>query len=807
MTSGFEFPAKAACKLDADIGQYILSNIDGDFSAVVKNDNRWQVLYHLDIQSIGLLCWYPFRKNSALLQIGGGFGNLTGMLCDKCGFVTVLEHDGYRAECIRRRWNTKSNLRVVNGYVSTFSSPEKYDYIVISVAPGSPEPVFNLNGYASLLLKAKKMLTDHGKLLFAVSNRLGIQYLCGAPDPSTGIPFDGPNAYYISEVALPSLSKAELLDVLKSAEFPTVKFFYPFPDHYLSQMIYTDEYPPGEELIERLRIYLTEQDSLVIDPGMLYRFLADENILKYFTNSFLVECGDGEPCPVLYASVSTERKREESFSTIILDNGTAEKYPLYPEGLQGLERIVKNLSGLKARGIPVISCELDNNRLKMPHIQAPTLSKHLRDLAAHDESGFIRCLDKLYHYILKSSEHVPADKNALAGSAPVSEWGPILAVAYLEMIPVNCFYKNDEFVFFDQEFVKENYPANYVMFRAINDVYRFIPQLEKNMPLSEIKARYGLTDKLWQAFEQEEVRFQDQLRQREAYQHFYRCKPSDIKDKRIKIARNGRLLLMDTKLDYGDRVFASVEGAEGKKIVLFGAGKMMEHYLKKYGTNYPPVFVVDNDMSKWNTEKFGFAIKNPHAICDLDSSQYRVIICCSAYVEIANQLKEMGIKDFRIYLRYIDELLETVEPVPYKSEKYNIGYVTGVFDLFHIGHLNILRRSKERCEYLIAGVLTDELAEHDKGRRPFIPFKERLEIVRQIKYVDRVIPVDFSNTNKLEAWKQLRYDCHFSGSDHEEDWYWLKKQLQTLGSNMEFFPYTESTSSTMLRQLIQNAIV
>lgn len=256
-----------------------------------------------------------------------------------------------------------------------------------------------------------------------------------------------------------------------------------------------------------------------------------------------------------------------------------------------------------------------------------------------------------------------------------------------------------------------------------------------------------------------------------------------------------------------DRIFAAVDGSEGKMIVLFGAGRMMDHYIRKYGVQYPPAFVVDNDESKWNTEKLGFLIKSPQALIELTPGKYRVIICNGAYVEISEQLLRMGIKDFRIYVRAFDEMLDNVEIRQNLNEKYNIGYVTGVFDLFHIGHLNILRRSKERCEYLIAGVLTDELAEHDKGKRPYIPFEERLAIVQQIKYVDRVIPVDFHNTDKLEAWKQLRYDCHFSGTDHEEEWYWLQKQLQTVGSNMEFFPYTESTSSTMLKQMINKALI
>jgi len=140
--------------------------------------------------------------------------------------------------------------------------------------------------------------------------------------------------------------------------------------------------------------------------------------------------------------------------------------------------------------------------------------------------------------------------------------------------------------------------------------------------------------------------------------------------------------------------------------------------------------------------------------------------------------------------------------------KYNIGYITGAFDLFHIGHLNILRRSKERCHYLIAGVLTDEIIQEEKHKTPFIPFGERIEIVRQCKYVDRAIPVDKHNTNKLDAWKELRYGCLFAGSDHEGKPYWmeLQAQLRSIGSELEFLPYTQSTSSTMLQKVIRDYI-
>ena len=176
----------------------------------------------------------------------------------------------------------------------------------------------------------------------------------------------------------------------------------------------------------------------------------------------------------------------------------------------------------------------------------------------------------------------------------------------------------------------------------------------------------------------------------------------------------------------------------------------------------------------------------------------------------SNQLKELGIPKecYRIYDRVIDSLLPYSLSNATLDGKYNIGYVTGVFDLFHIGHLNILKQCKNRCHYLIVGVVNDNLVELEKGKCPFIPLKERMEIVGQCKYVDKVVEIDEHNTNKLDAWKELRYGCLFAGSDHEvqHDWLNLQRQLRSLGANLEFFPYTEGTSSTILQKIIKNEV-
>jgi cytidyltransferase-like protein len=134
---------------------------------------------------------------------------------------------------------------------------------------------------------------------------------------------------------------------------------------------------------------------------------------------------------------------------------------------------------------------------------------------------------------------------------------------------------------------------------------------------------------------------------------------------------------------------------------------------------------------------------------------------------------------------------------------YKVGYCPGAFDLFHIGHLNLLRRSKERCEYLIAGVVTDEVYENYKWKMPCISFAERFAIVDAIEYVDETIGVTQELMSKITAWHQFHYDCHFAGSDHTGAWPDVEAFLHSVGSQLEFFDYTQSTSSTRIRKIIE----
>lgn len=132
----------------------------------------------------------------------------------------------------------------------------------------------------------------------------------------------------------------------------------------------------------------------------------------------------------------------------------------------------------------------------------------------------------------------------------------------------------------------------------------------------------------------------------------------------------------------------------------------------------------------------------------------------------------------------------------------SIGYTTGVYDMFHVGHLNVLKRAKLECDYLIVGVTTDELCEERKGRRPIIPFVERMEIVEHIRFVDEVVAQ--TSMDKIEAWNNLKFDKMFVGDDWKgtDKWNELEREFASRGVEILYFPYTRHTSSTKLREVL-----
>lgn len=129
-----------------------------------------------------------------------------------------------------------------------------------------------------------------------------------------------------------------------------------------------------------------------------------------------------------------------------------------------------------------------------------------------------------------------------------------------------------------------------------------------------------------------------------------------------------------------------------------------------------------------------------------------------------------------------------------------IGFTAGAFDMFHIGHLNLIKNAKKNCDHLIVGVNSDELIQQYKNKTTIIPFEERAAIVKSIKYVDEVLKID--SLDKEIIWSENNYDYLFIGSDWKGNDRWNKTEeiMANYGVEVIYLPYTQSTSSTILRQ-------
>lgn len=482
---------------DKIIYEYIVKNSgEEDYSEVIMPDERAFVSHHLSDFRGALIRWYPFKKNASILEVEGEMGAITGALCDRAGKVTVTENSVFRARAIAERYRGRNNLMVIAGDITQIAFEETFDYIILF---GSLEKAGKGSGreadYVQYLKLVMEYLKPDGRILLMVNNLYGVQYLCGKREPHTGIPFDGIAGYPEGTTAR-GFHREQLQRFCKLAGLESYKFFYPVSDSELPRMIYTDECQPGNNILERLADFYPDNSTLLANDVQIYLDSARNGCFPFVANTFLVEAGrNGECSDISYATLSILRGRKKSFATMISGSGKVWKRWLYPEGAAYARELCEDIKTLKQRQIPVVDMTLRDDVIQMDYIDAPTLQQYIGTLAETkaDTEQMIEIFDKLWELILRSSEL--SSESAFEDGE--TDWGPVLKKAHMEMIPLNCFWRDGDFLFYDQEFVRENFPAKYVMFRAIRYVYQFIPEMEEYFSQGKLKKRYGITEQIW----------------------------------------------------------------------------------------------------------------------------------------------------------------------------------------------------------------------------------------------------------------------------------------------------------------------
>lgn len=759
--------------------------------------------------SKGAFVWYNFRQGSSILYI-------YSRRVDEA-VTELLESKGKVENCsIEQVLNNQSESNI-------------YDYIVgIDVIEESRCP-------QNLLDICHQLLKPDGRLIIGVENRYAIKYICGDRDPYTNHNFDGIENYRrLSDADWDSIagrcySMSELKLMLSQAGFDNDKFYSVMPSLQETQLVYAEGYEPVEELAMRYFPLYNYPDSVFLEEQYLYTDLIKNGMFHKMANAYIIECSiDGRFDDTLHATISLDRGHENALVTSICEHDGVRsvlKKAVYQEGIHKLNEMQDNLRDLSERGINVVDSCVDGDTFVMPYVDAPVAMNELKAIAKKDKNAFLKAMDDMYELILNSSEHTGVLSEKDRNSAHGRDVGPVLARGYIDMVPLNCFYdesakdSKSRFIYYDQEFYWENCPAKAVMYRSIMIIYDGTDkEFERIVAKGDLLDRYGLSEceDMWQRMSS---RFTDVLRNQKPLRPYY-------ENKRI----DGRILYTNReKINYSakeyQKVFADIFDGfdDSKKLILFGSGRFTERFLFQFAGDYNIYSIVDNNSAKWGTTMQGVPVNSPDILKDIPEKDRHIIICIKGYNGVVNQLKDMGIMNYHIYDPGNDYPNKRKEQVAQRlaavqennsvagldksdiDKPYNVGYIAGVFDLFHIGHLNMFKRAKEQCRYLIVGVVSDEGVRLNKQAEPFVPFDERIEMVRSCKYVDEAIKLPLNLCGTKDIFNVYHFDVQFSGSDYEHDPGWLaeKEFLEKNGSTMVFFPYTQSTSSTKLKKAIE----
>ena len=771
----------------------------------------------------GLLKWYPFKEGAGCLYIGDETDSIFEMLCDRAENFLI------------RKLNVVSIK--ASDIASLSESNEMFDYII------SVEALETLQNVSLAIKALAGLLKPDGHMLLGFNNRFGTRYFFGDRDPYTRNIFDGIEEYRRA------YSKKEDVFVGRCYDKKTLEDMFDacglkhqnysvFPDLKNTQVILRDDYESNEDFSIRVIPTYNHADTVFLEEEFIYNSLQKNNMLHFMSNAFLFDCTfEEEGLDVLQVTSSMGRAKEDAFFTLIHDDvagaRTVEKLPAYPDGMKKLEDMLVNSSDLQSHGISVVDMSLGERKnsfaivleederdeepksLCMPYIKAPTAQAYLKDLINKDEEEFVKKLDEFVNLIILSSEHLAEDSDD--GNGITLEKG------YPDMVPLNSFYIDGKFVFFDQEFGISNYPANMTIFRTVNAMGPAVVSVCEKYSIDSLYQRYGLKEKLskWQQMEWEFIK---KLRKEKELAPYF----SKVRYDGNKLYSN-RLRMNFSSEEYLIRFVNLFSGLSQKKVIVFGTGNFAKQFMQMYGGDYDVAAVIDNRKDKQGEVFFGVKTSGPEVLESFTPGTYRVIVCIKNFLSVMNQLEDMGIKDYGIFdpsQKYMRERRGSFISNPSDTsvngsshedsshncvapKKYHIGYIAGVFDLFHVGHLEKFKLAKQQCDHLIVGLVTDEAVRLYKKTEPFVPFEDRKTMLEACKYVDEVVKIPPNYGGTRDAWRMYGFDVQFSGSDYVDnpEWQAEKQFLEDHGVDMVFFPYTESTSSTKLKALIEKKLL
>ena len=509
----------------------VIEYINNEKKDLEDNNVCDEVLLSLSNIRKNLVYAYDFKPNSNVLEIGAHFGETTGALCEKNLKVKSIEINKERAEAIAKRYKNLENLEIIVGKITDINFEEKFDYITLFGILEYAQKIFNTEKPAlDLIMYCKNLLKEDGKLLIATNNKFALKSFVGDIDECTGITFDSITGYKSSNKTY-KLGKKQIESILKEANLNNYKFFYPLPDYKLPNLIFTDKYLPSSSKINGYFPYYQENSSIFYSEVDTYDTIIkeDKELFPFFANSyFIVASRENIDNDTKYISFNNYRKEEYQLMTKIREN-VVEKTSINEKSQEHLKNMMNNIANLKMQNIDILD-DFDDKKIISKFVNAKLASQQISDNKDNLEE-ILKILNKYKETILSiSTPYNENEKTVIEKYLPDINKDIInkfhyLKNGYWDMILKNCFIIEDRCIFFDQEWLEENVPVEFLIYRSIVNIETIRDKIEKY----NLYEKMGIKDYI-NIFEQLDNKITEQIIDKEMFVFYQRKYKNPIYD-------------------------------------------------------------------------------------------------------------------------------------------------------------------------------------------------------------------------------------------------------------------------------------
>lgn len=457
------------------IADLILNNDLKDYSEIMQKSDSIKVINALSDIRRNIISWYPFKKNASILEINANYGEITQELCIKFSKVTSVERSLEKARTISKRLDKYENIDIIVGDLKDIVFDTKFDYVLIN---GIEENRYSLDKYLDF---SKLYLNNNGVILFTCDNKFGLKTY------NFNSQIDEENK---------CLSKKEIENYLKKYGYKKYKFYYPLPNYKLPNVIFSDKHLPNCETILRDTTIFDKYEIIACDERKRYQQIINEDSLlfPFFANSYLVEVSNKDN-NIEFVTFSNSRKEKYRVKTVIFDD-IVHKEVGNEKGSQHFYGIIENIKILKKLNVEMLD-SFDENIIYSIRIKQEPLDKILIEkfengqkeeaIALIDE--FIKEISNKLQINCDEKENNIFEKYNIKIEEELNEKMTYIKYGFFDLIFQNCFYIDNKFYFYDQEWMEENIPLEFIIFRAIY----YLANSKDEIDRIDLYERFGIT--------------------------------------------------------------------------------------------------------------------------------------------------------------------------------------------------------------------------------------------------------------------------------------------------------------------------